>query len=74
MGSFKVAKARTFLPFDRHRLLAVVENAFGTHAEFEAIVSDIILRGLRPDGPHRFRSKRLSAVGKSLNAPKPIVV
>ena len=39
---FQVKRARTYLHIDRHKLLAVIENAFGDHAEFDYMVKSIV--------------------------------
>ena len=47
LSRFDAAKARCFLDEDRHKLLAVIEAAFGTFAPFNAIVRGIFADKLR---------------------------
>ena len=42
LSRFKVAKAECYLRVDRHRLLAVIENAFADHESFDLRVKDIV--------------------------------
>ena len=40
--SFSVNKAKCFVSYDKHRLLAVVENAFGDHQSFDILVKELV--------------------------------
>ena len=42
LNNFKVSKAACYMLFDKHRLLAVIENAFGDHPSFDMMVQDIV--------------------------------
>jgi len=40
--NFRVDRTRTYMLFDKHRLLAVIENAFGDHYSFDSLVEEIV--------------------------------
>ena len=68
---FSVSKAKCFVTFDKHRLLAVVENAFGDHSSFDTLVRDIVQhrRGRESTTRSTKTSKRLMELSNnSFNA------
>ena len=58
LAAFDAAKARCFLPKDKHKLLAVVEASFGDLRPFNRVVSAL----LQEDGVESTTTRRRSSV------------
>ena len=48
LSMFDAAKARCFLASDQHKLLAVIESAFGTFGPFNKIVRGVFTDKIKP--------------------------
>jgi hypothetical protein len=59
---FRVKNAKCYVRFDKHRLLAVIENAFCDHESFEGMVREVMqVRRGRADTLESFNKRRRSS-------------